>query len=223
MPSDAPLLTQLQTKGAVFTPIFAHLFVQLIITMVVAYHVRRLPGLTFAKTVKYLIFLAVALLVVGFTLAFTMFTNSTAVNVLLFTLYSSILGGIFGCLRTIPADVMKAAGLATVGTFAAMFLIGCALVQKGVNLSNMGMYLNVALIGLIMSSLVFFYVKPSDNVKFVFTCISIVVFALYVVWETSEILTNPLLKGKPEVGAFLYYEDIVALFFDFIDFFDYFE
>jgi FtsH-binding integral membrane protein len=149
---------------------------------------------------------------------FAMFSNIPIVyKLVLFTVFS----GLFGLsLASINASysIVSAAILGTVGVFIGMFLIGYVLTRYGYDLSWMSGILLVLLLGLIIASIVSFACGvPSNQIWYIY--LSLVVFSLYVLYDTNLILRKNYF-GDFTNAAMAYYLDIINIFVDLLRLFN---
>jgi len=141
------------------------------------------------------------------------------VKLLLFVVFSSIWGVLLSSVRAIvDPTIIKTAIIGVVGIFAAMFLTGVFLLVSGIRLGlGFGFILFCALIAmiiaLIMSNLLDTY---NTHVK-LFSVIGIVIFSLYILYDTNIILQKNY-YGDFVTASMDYYLDVINLFLDLIDF-----
>ncbi len=214
--ATADLLSLLRTRSGVFVPIFGHLLFQVVLTLYIGYHLRmKHPALGLRLSRYFLLFL-IAMLVVGFTMATTMLTNSTPVNLLLFTTFSVLNGILLHMLYYLPADVLRTAAIATVCTFAAMFVVGWGLVAKGVHLGRLNLFLCVGAISFAVSSALYVILQPGHKVRYALASFGVLLFACFVLAQTADIINDRAYDDRPVAGAFQYYLSLFDLFQMFI-------
>jgi FtsH-binding integral membrane protein len=161
--------------------------------------------------------LAIIQIIIILTMAFV--PMPMMVKLLLFVVFSSIWGVLLSSIRTIvDPTIIKTAIIGVVGIFAAMFLTGVFLLVSGIQLGlGFGFILFCALIAmliaLIMSNLLD---KYNTHVKS-FSVIGIVIFSLYILYDTNIILQKNY-YGDFVTASMDYYLDVINLFLDLINF-----
>lgn len=202
-----------------FNTVYAWMAVGLAVTAVVGYLVSNSPAamsLVYANRGVYF--------VIGLgALAIAWFVQSQAgkltagVSTALFMVYASIIGALIsGIYLVYPAQTLGAAFLLTAGTFGAMSLYG--FVTKR-DLSGLGSFLFMAIIGLLIASLVNFWVA-NTMLDWIITYAVLGVFIVLTAYETQMLKNIALdLRGQPElatryaiVGALVLYIAFINIF-----------
>ena len=103
----------------------------------------------------------------------------------------------------------------TIVIFISLFLFGLFIVYLGYDLSWLGFILFISLFTLIITQLVFMFIGNYDTHQKIFAIISLVIFILYVIYDTNIIL----LKYKNTTdfcitGSLDYYLDVINIFVD---------
>ncbi len=133
----------------------------------------------------------------------------------LFLAYSALSGLMFGPLLVIYTQ--QSVGIAfacTAGTFGAMSLYG-AFTKR--NLSGIGRAMIMALIGLIIASLVNYFVQ-SSMMSFIISAAGVVIFSVLTAYDTQKLIEEGRVleegeQGKPAIlGALTLYLDFINLF-----------
>lgn len=148
-------------------------------------------------------------------------TKSFAVKQVLFGLFSVITGFFLSVIiHTInDPQLVEGAAIATIINFVIMFCFGLFIVYLGYDLSWLGLLLFIGLLILIVFYVVnFFSSDSSENYK-ILSYISIVLFSLYILYDTNKILLKYQNKSKSDciLGAMDYYLDIINLFDDYLN------
>lgn len=116
--------------------------------------------------------------------------------------------------------IVESAIISTFVNFAAMLLLGFIIVYFGYNLEWMGLLLFIALLVLIVSRLMLFFVddKEYKRVNKYLTIAAIVIFSLYILYDTNNILLKYKNTSKDDciMGALDYYLDIINLFVNYL-------
>ncbi len=202
-----------------FNTVYAWMAVGLAVTALVAWLVHSTPALQsffYASRGVYFIIALGAMGIAWFVQA-QAGKLSAGVSTVLFMLYAAILGALFsGLLVIYNLETLGAAFLLTAGTFGAMSLYG--FVTKR-DLSGLGSFLFMAIIGLILASLVNFWIANS-MFSWIITYAVLGVFIVLTAYQTQMLKNIALeLRGQPElatryaiVGALVLYIAFINLF-----------
>ncbi len=140
-------------------------------------------------------------------------------KIVLFTLMSVMIGLTLALLkRYVPGDVIRASLIGAMVIFASLFILGVFLRIIGVNLWWLGIILFIALLGLIITSIVFIFIDPSKKAYRIKAAIAIAIFALFVLFDTNQILQRDY-AGDFVTAAIDYYLDMINLVINFIQYF----
>jgi len=140
-------------------------------------------------------------------------------KLLLFTVMSVMFGLTLSLLkRKVPSEIINASLIGAMIVFASLFVLGVFLRMLGVNLWWLGFVLFVALLGLIITSIVFIFIEPSKKAYRIKAAIAIGVFALFVLFDTNQILQRDYV-GDFVTAAIDYYLDVINLVLNFIQYF----
>lgn len=192
----------------------------LALTSVVAYAVAANPALQMAifsnMFVPILLIVAQFGLVIALSAAIHKMSSSTATG--LFLLYSVLTGLTLSSIFTVyPIGSIANAFLSTTGLFLAMTVYGTVTKR---DLTSMGNFLMMGLIGIIIASLVNFFLK-SSMMDFVISCIGVIIFTGLTAYDTQKLrefgMAAPLDDGTAVrrgaiLGALTLYLDFVNLF-----------
>ena len=156
-------------------------------------------------------------LVIGVSAAINKLSLATAT--LMFVLYSVINGALMSYIfLAYTASSVATVFFITAGTFAAMAVIGYT---TKTDLSSMGKYLFMALIGLIIATVVNLFVK-SDGMTLILSYIGVLVFVGLTAWDSQKI--KQMLLQAPDAGEGaqkLALLGALTLYLDFINLFIY--
>lgn len=141
------------------------------------------------------------------------------VKLLLFVVFSSIWGVLLSSVRAIvDPTIIKTAIIGVVGIFAAMFLTGVFLLVSGIRLGlGFGFILFCALIAMIIALIVSNLLDTYNTHVKLFSVIGIVIFSLYILYDTNIILQKNY-YGDFVTASMDYYLDVINLFLDLINF-----
>lgn len=111
--------------------------------------------------------------------------------------------------RFVWADVQRAL-IAAALVFVVMSVIGYVTIMLGWDLSFLGQILFAFLVGLIVTGLIFIFFPPSSKVKRIFHVVAIILFSIYVMYDTNLIVMRPILSA-PE-AALNFFIDFANIF-----------
>ena len=147
-------------------------------------------------------------------------TQSFLTKQLLFGLLSIIMGLILSAIVHIINDpeLVESAAISTLINFGLMFILGLVIVYFGYDLSWLGIILFVGLFVLIAVQVIGMFSPQSDETHKMIAYASVVIFSLYILYDTNKILLKYQNKSKSDciLGAIDYYLDIINLFEDYL-------
>lgn len=201
--------------------VYVWMTLALVITGFTAYGVATSPGVQQAIFTNQILFwgmiIAEFALVIGVSAAINRLSLPTAT--LMFILYSVINGALLSSIFLIyTASSIATVFFITAGTFATMALIGYT---TKTDLSSMGKYLFMALIGLIIATLVNFFIK-SSGFDYILSYVGVLIFVGLTAYDSQKI--KQMLLQAPDAGegaqkiALL---GALSLYLDFINLFLY--
>ena len=201
--------------------VYVWMTLALVITGFTAYGVATSPGVQQAIFTNQIVFWGLVIaefaLVIGVSAAINRLSLATAT--LMFILYSVINGALLSSIFLIyTASSISTVFFITAGTFAAMALIGYT---TKTDLSSIGKYLFMALIGLIIATFVNFFIK-SSGFDYVLSYIGVLIFVGLTAYDSQKI--KQMLLQAPDAGeaaqkiALL---GALSLYLDFINLFLY--
>jgi FtsH-binding integral membrane protein len=208
-------LTQLfkliSEKRVFFALILATLVSQLSITYYVSENVKIEEEDGKKKINSKLIGAYVAIFVIILILAFI--TMPPWLKFILFSLFSTAFGVILGYRKSgIDPGIVKSALVGTASIFVTMFTFGVALIASGIKLGfKFGLGLLVALFFLIIVSIVQIFIAQSSLLKKILVIGSLMVFSLYIMYDTNNILQRNY-SGDFITASLDYYLDIINIF-----------
>ncbi|MBQ9655473.1 MAG: Bax inhibitor-1/YccA family protein [Prevotella sp.] len=191
----------------------------LVITGVTAYGVATSPGILQAIYTNQVLFWGLIIaefgLVIGVSAAINKISLTTAT--LMFIIYSVINGALLSYIFLVyTASSVATVFFITAGTFGAMAVVGYT---TKTDLTSMGKYLFMALIGLVIATLVNLFVK-SDGLTMILSYVGVLVFVGLTAWDSQKI--KQMLLQAPDagessqklalLGALTLYLDFVNLF-----------
>ena len=211
----------LRQKKDLMGCIFLTLIFQLVVSVITMKldQDKNLLG-NFMKTNKYLP--QIGLIISFFAIFYGIFkTKSFLTKQLLFGLLSIIMGFILSSIIHIINDqeLVESAVISTIINFGLMFLLGLVIVYFGYDLSWLGILLFIGLFVLIAVQVIGMFSPQSDETHKMIAYASVVIFSLYILYDTNKILLKYQNKSKSDciLGAIDYYLDIINLFEDYLN------
>lgn len=210
----------LRQKKDLMGCIFLTLIFQLVVSVVTMKidQEKNLLG-NFMKTNKYIS--QIGLFISFLAIFYGIFkTKSFVTKQLLFGLLSIIMGLILSAMIHIINDpkLVESAAISTLINFGLMFLLGLVIVYFGYDLSWLGILLFLGLFIIIVIQVIGMFSPQSDETHKMIAYASVVIFSLYILYDTNNILLKYQNKSKSDciVGAIDYYLDIINLFEDYL-------
>jgi FtsH-binding integral membrane protein len=209
------LFKLISEKRVFFALILATLVSQLSITYYVSENVKIEEEDEGTKETKKfnskLIGAYVAIFVIILILAFI--TMPPWLKFILFSLFSTAFGVILGYRKSgIDPGIVKSALVGTASIFVTMFTFGVALIASGIKLGfKFGFGLLVALFFLVIVSIVQIFIAQSSLLKKILVIGSLMVFSLYIMYDTNNILQRNY-YGDFITASLDYYLDIINIF-----------
>ena len=201
--------------------VYVWMTLALVITGFTAYGVATSPGvlqLIFGNQILFWgMIIAELALVIGVSAAINRLSLTTAT--LMFILYSVINGALFSSIFLIyTASSIATVFFITAGTFGVMALIGYT---TKTDLTSIGKYLFMALIGLIIATLVNMFIK-SEGFIYILSYIGVLIFVGLTAYDSQKI--KQMLLQAPDAGEGaqkLALLGALTLYLDFINLFIY--
>ena len=199
--------------------VYVWMTLALVITGFTAYGVATSPGvlqLIFGNQILFWgMIIAELALVIGVSAAINRLSLTTAT--LMFILYSVINGALFSSIFLIyTASSIATVFFITAGTFGTMALIGYT---TKTDLTSIGKYLFMALIGLIIATVVNVFIK-SEGLTYILSYIGVLIFVGLTAYDSQKI--KHMLEQAPDagegaqkialLGALTLYLDFINLF-----------
>jgi FtsH-binding integral membrane protein len=130
-----------------------------------------------------------------------------------FTFFSALNGLLLSRLmQHVDPTIVEVAILGTIGIFGALFLVGALLLSSGIVLGlRLGLFLLFALLVLIIALITSLFMGPDPIVSKYLTGIGLVLFSVYIVYDTNRILQKDY-YGDFITASLDYYLDIINVF-----------
>jgi len=218
LPADQQL-SMAEAFPVLMRKVYVWMTLALVITGMTAYGVASSPGILqmmFSNTaVFWVLAIAEIALVVGVSAAINRLSLATAT--LMFIIYSVINGALLSPIFLVyTASSISTVFFITAGTFASMAVVGYT---TKTDLSSMGKYLLMALIGMIIATIVNVFIK-SEGMTLILSYIGVLVFVGLTAYDSQKI--KQMLLQAPDaseasqklalLGALSLYLDFINLF-----------
>lgn len=206
---------------ALMRKVYLWMTLALAITGMTAYGVATSPGIlaTIYGSSAIMWGIVIAQLALVLTVSAAINRLSLSVATLLFVLYSVMNGVMFSSIFLVyTASSISTVFFITAGTFGAMSLVGYT---TKTDLSSIGKYLFMALIGLVIATIVNIFVG-SSSLEMILSYLGVLIFVGLTAWDTQKI--KQMLVEAPDAGessqkiALL---GALSLYLDFINLFIY--
>jgi FtsH-binding integral membrane protein len=211
----ADLFNLITTKKEFFIMIFANLIVQIGITYYVMEKTNIGPDNkdTKNKMTMLTVVQIVLVLVLGFV------PMPSWLKFIIFCVFSAIWGYIFSSVRPIfGEDNVKMAMTGAISIFALMFAFGVGLILSGIRLGyKFGLMLFYALLVLVLFRIMQMFIPTSSLTKKIAIIISLLLFSVYVIYDTNSILQRNY-NGDFITASLDYYLDILNIFANLLSF-----
>jgi hypothetical protein len=206
---DFSILTE---KAGFLSSVFGTLSIQLIVVALVTYHLGQRSDML-AKVKQWYILYILAMFVIIIVLAFV--PMHPLLKFTLFTVFSLLTGfSLAIATQKVSKEVIDASVKGTLAIFVVFVLLGLLIAASGINISWLGIALFFALLILIIVQIVFITIKdPSKKTQRVFAIIGLLLFSLYVMYDTYKILQRDYF-GDFVTAALDYFLDIINIFLE---------
>lgn len=195
---------------------FLWMFVGLLVTTGVGWWVSTLSTSQLNSLSGLFLPVIILQLVVAMVLSFAIRSIPATLGLGLFFLYAAMTGVTFGFVLIVyPVASIVAAGLSASAVFGGAAVYG-AVTKR--DLTSMGAYLFMALIGIIVASLVNLFLQ-SDTLGYIVSFIAVIVFTGLTAWDIQRIQRGDVaawagtMEKGAVMGAFRLYLDFINLFF----------
>jgi FtsH-binding integral membrane protein len=215
-PSQVGVRPDARLAQAFLTQAFFWMFLGLLLTTGVGAVVAGMSDAQLTSLAGLALPLIIVQLVIAFTLTLAIRKISASVGLLLFFAYAALTGVTLGfVLRVYELGSVVAAGSAAAAVFGAAAVYG-AVTKR--DLSNLGAYLFMGLVGIIVASLVNVFVGW-DLLSFGISVAGVVIFTVLTAYDVQQIQSGAVaawagaMEKGAVMGAFKLYLDFINLFF----------
>ena len=210
----------MRNKKELLNCIFFTLLTQVLITIVFIKVFYNIEDITHLKEIlnssKIYILLLILFFIIGLILIFILISSNLTYfqKYIVFILFSLIEAFfIYLILSRLNNEIIQFAFYSTILIFISLFIIGLIVVYFGYDLGWMGIILFISLLILIIIQLISLCFKDLQIYNKFIAISSIIIFMLYIIYDTNNIL----LKYKNNndfciIGALDYYLDIINIF-----------
>ena len=216
VPSQVGVRPDARLAQAFLTQSFFWMFLGLLVTTGVGFLIASLPQETLVKYAGLALPLIIVQLVVAFVLSLAIRRISATVGLLLFFVYAAITGVTLGfILVTYDLGSVVAASSSAAAVFGAAAIYGTVTKR---DLSGLGPYLFMGLIGLMVAMIVNLFIGW-DWLSFGISAAGVVIFTALTAYDVQKIQRGDVAAwaGSMEkgavMGAFKLYLDFINLFF----------
>lgn len=199
----------LSKKSGFLASVYATLAVQLVITALVSAYLRKRPDI-YAKVRPWWPLWFV--LSIGVILLLSLVSLPLVIQIPLVVVFSILLGiTLLASDKRIPPELIRAALLSTATIFVVMTAVAFILAAAGINLAFMGFVLFMILLALVITYIVLLFVPVQKTTLKVILTIGMVLFTIYIAFDTNIILQGEY-GGNFIAAAMSLYLDTVNLF-----------
>ena len=209
------LFNLITSKKELFIMIFANLIVQIGITYYVMEKTNIGPNNKDTKNkITFLSFVQI-----GLILVLGLVPMPSWLKFIIFCVFSAIWGYMFSSVRSIVGEEnVKMAMMGTISIFALMFAFGVGLILSGIRLGyKFGLMLFYSLLTLIIFKIMQIFIPTSSLTKKILVIISLLLFSVYIVYDTNSILQRNY-NGDFITASMDYYLDILNIFSSLLSF-----
>lgn len=212
----------MRNKKALLKCIFFTLLTQIAITMAfikmfdtieITSNILNLYKTSFSFSILIFILFIISIFLIYLMIRIPLSYSQKYMIFILFSLIQGLFLHII--LSNYSNETITFAFYSTIAIFVSLFLFGLFIVYLGYDLTWLGFILFISLFLLIITQLVFMFIGNYDTYQKIFAVISLVIFILYVIYDTNKIL----LKYKNTTdfcitGSLDYYLDVINIFID---------
>jgi uncharacterized protein len=215
-PSQLGVRPTTALSTAFLSQAFLWMFLGLLVTTGVGVWISSLPVASINSLAGLFLPVIVIQLVVAMALSFAIRSIPATIGLGLFFVYAALTGVTFGIvLLAYPTTTIAAAGLSASAVFGGAAIYG-AVTKR--DLTSIGAFLFMALIGLVVAMLVNLFLQ-SDTFGYILSGIAVVIFTVLTAYDIQRIQRGDLaawagtMEKGAVIGAFRLYLDFINLFF----------
>ena len=180
---------------------YALMLMQLCISFGIAYKLRDADSIIDRLPKTWVL----TLLSIGILALLALVPMPMPIKFFVFTIFAVVVG-IFLLLltRKFDTELVSKALVGAIATFVMMSIVGLILVLKGIDLTPMSMVLFAALIVLVVTSVVFIFVRVSKTIYKVYLSAICIVMALLTMYDTNIIMSGNYTGDVIDAATALY-------------------
>lgn len=207
-------------ENKIFSKVFFWMFIGLAITFGVGYYASLNEVMLYNVFSKYYIFLIIAELVVVIVLSARIRKMQPTTAKILFCIYSFITGLTFSSIFVVYelTSIIYVFGI----TALIMLIFAAIGYYTNIDLTKIGIYLFMALLGIIICSIINMFVG-SETFDLTLTIICLLVFIIYIAYDVQVIKRNSYMIENEEnaaiYGALQLYLDFINIFLRLLELF----
>lgn len=209
-----------QNQFSYIIKIYTLLVIELIVTFSIIFFLRgydtNIKNIIEDTNILLYIILSLALIVV---IVFLPDNTPTPIKLAIFTLFAILKGIIIHLIaKDLDYVTLEAAMYSTILTFVGMSMVAFTLYKFKYDIGWIGIYLFAALIGLLIAHVVMMFKPPDKNIKRILLYIGIIIFSLFIVYDTNEVLLDKynIYKNDFVTPALNFYIDFINIFTRFL-------
>ena len=199
------ILSILNNNGSLLTKTFINLIFQLSITALNVYLLRNREVSGFVMIISFILL---------FVIMFPILISNLPIiyKLILFIIFSIGFGITLSPVNKVNKEVLTASVIGTISIFITFFIMGLIITSYGYNISWLGGILLISLFILIITGLISMICGVSTLSHKVYLYFGLLVFSLYVLFDTNQILSDSTYKKDFISASMGYYLDVINIF-----------
>jgi FtsH-binding integral membrane protein len=199
------ILSILNNNGSLLTKTFINLIFQLSITALTVYLLRNREVSGFVMIISFILL---------FVIMFPILISNLPIiyKLILFIIFSIGFGITLSPVNKVNKEVLTASVIGTISIFITFFIMGLIITSYGYNISWLGGILLISLFILIITGLISMICGVSTLSHKVYLYFGLLVFSLYVLFDTNQILSDSTYKKDFISASMGYYLDVINIF-----------
>lgn len=211
VPKMQPFLALLKQRKGFLIAVYTTLIIQLFITFSIVYFFRIHPLLSNISKQSFIFYLLLSLCLI---LVLVLIPMPVWLKLVIFTFFAMVIGAMLhNATLIVPEQLITQALIGTMSIFIILSIVAILLAAMGIDLGWLGMILFGALIGLLIATIliIVFEKKATSTVHKVLLVLGLILFSIYVVYDTNIILQRNY--NKDFITASIdFYLDIINIF-----------
>lgn len=199
----------LETKKFFIISIYTTLIIQLLITFIVLYILKKNIILSTIAKKHFVIYI---ILLIAIILILIFIPMHSFIKLILFSILSIVIGTVlYNASSFMPKTIIEQALFGTISIFICISMITFILAMYNINLDFVSLICIGAIIGLIISFIVLLINKNKFNTKHkIIFCIFFIIFGIYIFYQTNVILQKDYKEDfiSASIGLYLNFINI---------------